>query len=1390
MLRSASVAVLVLSGGSWSAHALGAEPADYVRRSSWQETLLASRSALRAEPSARPAAFRPYTSPVLRGGQAAVKVEVSVAGWRELRLLVTGVPFVVGGAANWAEARLIAADGKSILASRAPGLEIRKGRHSVDVNLKSGVSGPLSIAGRRFERGLHVYADSDVRIPLDGRYERFEAWIGVDDWVGRRGSVRFDVTDAAGAARLNLWDLLERDFAESQPRREMRWEREDRLWDAGWIPGDWAALAARYAQASSCVPAIAREATTLAGQVRNASGLHAVRERYYAAKQTQEAVTRAGSLNVPALRRAIADLQATFPGQFPAGPQYLARLEALEQELAAARQPAARTPGSADSAGSEEATSARVVRLVAEFDRLQREALLANPLLNLDRLLLIRRQPHGDPRRQEGTGYGVGEYMGLPRQSSKCNPGIDEPCNWENDIAVLQPVRPEGRLTTLYRPDGRRLITDLDLHWDADRLLFSMPDQRQLWQVFEIGADGRGARQVTPGDQPDVHAYDACYLPNGKIAFISTAPLQGVPCNAGVIVGMMYRMDADGRNLRQVCFEQDHDHCPTVLNNGRVLYLRWDYTDTPHVWNRILFSMNPDGTDQMEYYGANSYWPNAIFYARPIPQHPTKIVGIVTGHHVGRVGELVIFDPARGRREADGVVQRIPGYGQPVEPLIEDKLTEHSWPKFLHPYPLSDKYFLVSCKPMPDALWGIYLADVFDNLVLIKEEEGQALLEPIPLRQQLRPPVIDERVQPDRGDATVYLADVYQGPGLSGIPRGTVKSLRVFSYHFGYQRIAGIDHRVGTDGPWEVKRILGTVPVEADGSALFRIPAQTPISVQPLDAEGKALQLMRSWMTAQPGETLSCVGCHDHRSTAPPNARTLAQQRPPRSIQPWYGPPRNFSFRHEVQPVLDRYCVRCHHGAPQDDGRRLVDLRGDQGAYLCYRSGDPQLQRVAGVPLEKLVGHYGGIFEPSYIALRRLVRVPGLESDLHQLPPTEFHADTSELVQLLKQGHHGVTLDAEAWDRLVTWIDLNAPAHGSWGEFVRIPGDQRQRRCELRTLYGGPSDDLDESPTALRPSTAEAAAGPSAEPTPSPVSEAQPAPPLLKLPDWPCDATEAVRRQAAAGPAPRTVDLGEGVRMELVRIPAGRFVLGDSDGQLDERPPTVVESNRPFWMARCEVTNQQYARFQPAHQSRYEHRGSWIFGEEYLGYPLDGPQQPVVRVSWHDAADFCRWLSERTGLPFQLHTEARWEYACRAGTATPFSYGDYDTDFAPFANLADTSIRDLAYKSWSPRTPDLVPRDDRFNDHALVSVPVGSFRPNAWGLYDMHGNVAEWTRTSYRPYPYQDADGRNAESDTGRKVVRGGSWRDRPARCRSSARLSYPPYQRAFNVGFRVVCES
>ena len=1052
-----------------------------------------------------------------------------------------------------------------------------------------------------------------------------------------------------------------------------------------------------------------------------------------------------GKIDTALLGRAIDDLTATFGRQYPKGSTYRKRLEALEKQI--------------EKLPKRETEAAK--KLTADLVDLQREALLANPLLNFDKLLLVKR--------------GVkSPKLGLP-QNWESNSSLSK-TGFDDSIEVLSPVSPGGRLTTLFKPRDGRFVGDVDLHFNAETMLFSTVGKNGRWQVCEIRTDGSGPRELT-GEQPDVDSYDACYLPNGRILFTSTACFIGVPCVYGSAhVTNSYLMDADGKNIRQLTFDQEHNWCPTVLNNGRVLYSRWEYTDTPHSNTRLLFHMNPDGTEQMEYMGSNSYWPNSFFYARPVPNHPTKVVAVIGGHHDHpRMGELVVFDPALGRYEASGAVQRIPGFGRKVEPIIRDGLTSGSWPKFLHPYPLSEKYFLVSCKLTPRSLWGLYLVDVFDNMVLIKEMPDYALMEPIPLRVTPTPPVIPDKVDRSRTDAVVYVPDIYVGDGLKGIPRGTVKSLRLFTYHFSYEGMGGLLGVIGMDGPWDIKRVLGTVPVQEDGSAYFRVPANTPISMQPLDAEGKALQLMRSWTTAMPGEVVSCAGCHEPQNRAPIGKLTVAQARPPATIQPWHGPVRGFSYAREVQPVIDKYCVGCHNGQDRPDGKKIANLRGDIKIkdWTSVTPGNG--------------GGHAGKFSVGYAELHRFVRRPGIESDYHMLEPMEFHADTTQLVQMLKKGHYNVKIDAEGWDRLITWIDLNCPYHGTWGEELDHPGKQRQRRRELLKLYGNVDDDPEAVPETskepLRPIV----------PDPMPAKK----PEVVQCPGWPLDATQARQRQAAAAPAIRqTVDLGSGVTLEMALIPAGDFVMGSTSGAVDEQPLAHVRIGRPFWMATCEVTNEQYAQFDPKHDSRVEDKNTYQFGIH--GYPANTPQQPAVRVPWQRAMAFSRWLSQKTGRSFSLPTEAQWEYACRAGTASPMSYGDLDTDFSKHANMADAKLSEFASDPYTVDYPlknpskydDWIPKDSRFNDGSLLSVAPGRYLPNAWGLYDMHGNVAEWTRTTYRPYPCVAEDGRDSGDAEGRKVVRGGSWRDEPRRCTSSFRLSYLPYQAVYNVGFRVICEA
>ncbi len=1045
---------------------------------------------------------------------------------------------------------------------------------------------------------------------------------------------------------------------------------------------------------------------------------------YASASRLHDATAKLRQLNLTGLRMAVEDIGRTFGPRYPKAAEYLRRLSELEGRV-------------------EKATGNELIRVASDIEKLRGEALLANPLLDFDKLLLIRRDPKqmGLPQNWQGN-------CSLPREG------------YDNEIAVLSPIAPGGKLTTLYKPEGSKFVGDVDLHFDGDRMLFSMIGAHNRYQIWEIKTDGSGLRQVTLGQEPDIDNYDACYLPNGKIIFDSTIAFQGVPCVGGSDkVANLAVMDADGTNMRQLCFDQDHNWCPTVLPDGRVMYTRWEYSDTAHYFTRILFRMNPDGTGQMEHYGSNSYWPNSLFYARPIPNHPTKVVAIVSGHHgVPRMGELVVLDPAVGRHEADGAVQRIPGYGKKVEPIIRDELVNASWPKFLHPYPLSEHYFLVSCQPSSGANWGIYLVDSFDNMVLLHEMPGQALLEPLPIRKTPPPPVLPDRVRPEERDALVYVSDIYFGNGLRDIPRGTVKSLRLSEFHYAYPNMGG-HINVGVEGPWDVRRILGTVPVAADGSASFKIPANTPIAIQPLDAEGRAVQIMRSWITAMPGETLSCVGCHESQNSGVPS-KLYAGNRKPAEIKPWFGPARGFSFKREVQPVLDKYCVGCHDQKAAAANPLAIDLAA-----------------------KTRNGSHG--FTPSYLNLHPYVRRPGPESDDHLQVPMEFHASTSELVQMLQKGHYNVKLDAEAWERIYTWIDLNVPDHGTWSEHSRIPNNFDKRRIELRTKYANRPED----PEAIPQVKAEPVQFIKPEPLPA-IKQAK-----VDCPNWPMTPDDAVKLQKAAGAVThQSIDLGDGVTLNLVLIPRGEYVMGSLTGDRDEQPRARIRVEKPFWMATCEITNRQYSLFDPDHHSGYidQHHKD----HTTPGYPAYEPDQPVVRISWKQAMAYCQWLSAKTGRKFTLPTEAQWEWACRAGSDAPFWYGNLDTDFGAFANLGDISMKLLAVSGVNPQPianpspfEDFLPKDARFNDGAKVVNKVGQYRPNPWGLHDMHGNVAEWTLTSCRPYPYAEGDGRNDLSATADKVVRGGSWYERPKRATASFRLAYQPYQPVYNVGFRIICD-
>lgn len=984
-----------------------------------------------------------------------------------------------------------------------------------------------------------------------------------------------------------------------------------------------------------------------------------------------------------------------------------------------------------------------------------------NPAVNFDEILFIDRATSGpDGLVQNWQSNSMAPKHGYQNALCKVN------------------IRKKGaKPIEIFRPEGTAFIGDVDLHWNADKALFSsIGKKNDAWHVFELDLKTGKARQVSLDNEPDINHYDACYLPDGHIAFTCTALYYAVPCVDGnTPVANLFRMKADGTEMEALTSDQEHAWCPQVMADGRILYLRWEYTDIAHAMSRILFTCNQDGTNQRAFYGSNSYWPNGIFYARPIPGSTSKFVGIVTGHHgVRRMGEATLFDGSLGREEAEGAIQRLPGYGVRVKAVVKDQVANATWPKSLHPYPLDETNFLLSRLTKHGALWEIVLIDRFDNEIVLQRKTGSNLFEPLPLRKEKMPPAMLDRSKPGEKEATVYLADIYQGPGLKGIPRGTVKELRVYTYTFSYPNYGVLYGSLGVDGPWDMRRILGTVPVNPNGSAYFKVPANTPIAVQPLDAEKKSLQVMRSWFTARPGEILSCLGCHEKISAvAQPTLALDILKKSPARITPWRGPVRGYTFEREVQPVLDRRCVGCHNGTK---GR--PDFRGGQKLKWAWDT------RMDGRHWRKGMS---GDFSHAYAELHRFVRHPGIESGVKLNPPMEFHADSSELITILRKGHHGVELDAEDWDRLVTWIDLNAPYHGYWREMLGAKGvELENKRIPRRAKYLGIQEDHNYDP--MPPLQKVAFIPPTKKPQ-ALKDEAAPA-------GWPFKADAKERKP------PQNFDLGDGLKLTFQYIPQGTFRMGSSNGFEDERPMTV-QKIKGFWMLDREVSNALFRKFNPKHSSFQEDRHGYQFGVE--NYDMNGDYQAAVRMSWREAQDFCNWLSKEIKKPCRLPTEAEWEYAARAGSDQAFWWGDVHANFAKFANLADFSLhyfsgnpyvagnnwKGAAYRNYNSKADQWVPRIAEVDDGGFFTEhPAGTWKANPWGLHDMHGNVAEWTLSKNRPYPYRANDGRNdpAPSDSHR-VVRGGSWYVRPKFATSSYRYAYREYQIVHDVGFRVIIE-
>lgn len=605
--------------------------------------------------------------------------------------------------------------------------------------------------------------------------------------------------------------------------------------------------------------------------------------------------------------------------------------------------------------------------------------------------------------------------------------------------------------TLVDAPQG--MIRDPEVSFDGKRLLFawrkSASDDLHLYE-YEL-ANGR-TRQLTVG--AGFADYQGKYLPDDGIVFSSTRCAQTCDC-IDIDVSNIYRCHADGSEIRRLGFDQVSTCFPTVLNDGRILYTRWEYQDRGQIFPQPLFAMNPDGTAQVGFYGNNSWFPTAIHHARAIPG-TQKLMAILTGHHTTQTGELALIDPAQGREEASGVMCVAP----PRRPAaVRVDVYGQQGDRFQYPYAFDENEYLAGLSPRYLGRMGVYYVRRDGSRELLTADSGRPCTQPVPLVARQRPPAIPNRVDDQKTTGLVHLQDVYYGPGLAGIARGTIKRLRVIALEYRVASIGmgqtngpaggvwNVRTPVAINGTWDVKRVLGEVPVADDGSACFEAPARTPLYFQALDERGFMVQSMRSWTVLQPGETVSCVGCHEGKNAAPGVSsgrgdfarRARVQRLPPAESVP------GFSFIRQVQPILDQHCVSCHHerryAGPEDDARPAVAAKGQSPLSLLGRvETEPDTGRQwsdAYVGLIRAHRSHSIRVGQTVVLMAwpgRLVNWISPQSVPEMLPPYSAGAARSGLIEMLQKDHEGMRLEPDELKTLALWIDLGIPYCGDYAE--------------------------------------------------------------------------------------------------------------------------------------------------------------------------------------------------------------------------------------------------------------------------------------------------------------------------------------------------------------------
>ena len=642
-------------------------------------------------------------------------------------------------------------------------------------------------------------------------------------------------------------------------------------------------------------------------------------------------------------------------------------------------------------------------------------------------------------------------------------------------------------------PDGgnlRRLvdssegeIIDCDLSYDAKEVVFSwkrggqqMAQPHQMldevdrtvsdhnYQIYRINIDGSGLTQLTGGPANNLNA---CWLPDGGVAFISDRKPAYAYCFV-TTSPVLYRMDRDGKNQKRLSANYLMDFTPSVLGDGRIIFTRWEYVDRPACPIQSLWSINPDGTALAGYYGNRVIAPGTFMDAQPIPG-TQKIICLATNHNGDCRGGICVVDRSEGGNSRQAVrnvtpevdVYRVGGvYGNGLDGPYEK------------PFPVDDGRYFVSKGGT------LQLRDYHGNCVsLLHPKDGMGYYSAQPVRATQRPPVastvrLDESVKlAEDGSvsgswATVVLQDVYRGLEPQ-VRRGEVKQICVVqeiekstftplihevptgkgyasNTAFGYQFPL-----VSCGATYSPKRVWGLARVGEDGSACFKVPSEVPIYFMALDAEGRAVQRMRTFTHLMPGEIQGCVGCHaDRTGQAPHPMGDLALLRSPQELDPPDWGVKGFLYPEVVQPVWDAYCVECHNERDQPGG---VDLSGDKTDF--FNVSYDVLARMGTMGETRPEQHNARIDsgeEGRSPFTSWIWTINGTERNILQIEPKTWGSPASKLAEIIRSGHpdeHGkprVNLADGDRRRVYLWIDLNVPYYGTSAS--NHPGRMGSRR--------------------------------------------------------------------------------------------------------------------------------------------------------------------------------------------------------------------------------------------------------------------------------------------------------------------------------------------------------